>query len=406
MFELEWSPATAQELSRLVAENAAGDRRPLVPVGGRTALHYGGRTSSAATAISLTDIGRVVDYPYRDMTITVEAGIRWEALTKLLAEHGQRLPIDVPIAHRTTVGGAVATNTCGPSRFGHGTFRDYVIGISAVDGLGRLFSAGGRVVKNVAGYDFCKLLTGSLGTLAVITQVTFKLRPLAEQQSFLWQTFGTSRQASEALEIVHGTQTRPVMVELFNEKGARQLAREARQTLHCGRWTLCLGFEGTRREVDWQLDTVAAELRRVAPSSSEKIERESATHLNEALAEYQASSDDPLTFQATVPPSKVVPWLEAASSENVALQAHAGNGIIVGHLPDTVQDAAAALEILSPLRRLAEESDGALVILNCEEDWKDSIDVFGRRTGAWAWTQSIKAELDPHGLLNRGRLPE
>ena len=119
------------------------------------------------------------------MTVTVEAGVTMQALAETLAAERQRLPIDVPLAERATVGGVVATNWNGPRRYGQGTVRDYVIGITAIDGRGMMFKGGGRVVKNVAGYDFCKLLTGSLGTLGVITQVTFKLKPLPELSALL-----------------------------------------------------------------------------------------------------------------------------------------------------------------------------------------------------------------------------
>ena len=114
------------------------------------------------------------------MTILVEAGVRMADLAATLAAEGQQLPIDVPRASEATIGGVVATNWNGPRRYGHGTVRDYVIGIHAVDGRGVAFKGGGRVVKNVAGYDFCKLLTGSLGTLGVITQLAFKVKPQPE----------------------------------------------------------------------------------------------------------------------------------------------------------------------------------------------------------------------------------
>ena len=134
-----------------------------------------------ASGLSLAGLNRVVDYPARDMTITVEAGIT----------HGRAWPTCWPPSGNgcrstcrtpteATLGGVVATALSGPRRYGHGTMRDYVIGISAVDGRGMPFKAGGRVVKNVAGYDFCKLLTGSLGTLGVITQVTLKIKPRPE----------------------------------------------------------------------------------------------------------------------------------------------------------------------------------------------------------------------------------
>ena len=138
------------------------------------------RLHDRAIRLDLTGLSKVVDYTPRDMTILVEAGVRMADLAATLAAEGQHLPIDVPRASEATIGGVVATNWNGPRRYGYGTIRDYVIGIHAVDGRGVAFKGGGRVVKNVAGYDFCKLLTGSLGTLGVITQLALKVKPLPE----------------------------------------------------------------------------------------------------------------------------------------------------------------------------------------------------------------------------------
>ena len=197
---VEFTPTTQSELARFVAENAVGDKRSLCPVGGRTALHYGFSTQEPDTVVAMSGLARVVDYPARDMTITVEAGMRMDELQATLATERQRLPIDIAQSGRATLGGALATNTSGPRRFGHGTFRDYVIGISSVDAHGRAFKAGGRVVKNVAGYDICKLLVGSRGTLAIVTQVTLKLRPLAETSALLWCAFDSFAAIDRALE--------------------------------------------------------------------------------------------------------------------------------------------------------------------------------------------------------------
>jgi glycolate oxidase FAD binding subunit len=258
------------------------------------------------------------------MTVTVEAGIRSEDLQKLLAAERQRLPIDVAQAHRATLGGAIATNTSGPGRFGHGTFRDYVIGISAVDGQGRLFSAGGRVVKNVAGYDICKLLVGSLGTLAIITQVTLKLRPQPQTRRLLWMTFDALRNLDDALSRLLTSQTRPVAIEALNNKAGRQIRTEAKLALPAERPVLCLAFEGAERETAWQVETVEAELRSLQPREVARVGGDDVETLWSALTEYQAASDDPLTFQATLPPSKTVEFIDAATHAGVAVQAHAG----------------------------------------------------------------------------------
>src|SRR5205807_9828714 len=132
--------------------------------------------------LDLRALNQVIDYPARDMTITVQAGITVAKLQEILAAENQQLPVDVPLPEQATLGGAIAVNASGPRRYGYGTLRDYVIGISFVNDEGQEVKAGGRVVKNVAGYDLCKLHIGALGTLGIITQVTLKLKPVPEDQ--------------------------------------------------------------------------------------------------------------------------------------------------------------------------------------------------------------------------------
>ena len=147
-------------------------------VGGGTSLNYGLAPAQQGHALSMNLLCGVCDYQPNDMTITVEAGITLAGLNKCLAEHRQWLPLDPPEASKATLGGIVATNASGPRRFAHGTVGDYLLGFRAVDGRGELFSGGGRVVKNAAGYNLPRLMTGSLGRLGVMTQLTFMVRPL------------------------------------------------------------------------------------------------------------------------------------------------------------------------------------------------------------------------------------
>src|SRR3954468_17658593 len=182
-------------------------------VGGGTALDYGNASSQPGQSLDLTVLNRVVDYTPRDMTIVVEAGVRMADLAATLAAEGQHLPIDVPRASAATIGGVVATNWNGPRRFGHGTIRDYVIGIHAVDGRGVPFKAGGRVVKNVAGYDFCKLLTGSLGTLGVITKIALKVKPQTECVGVIVANCETLAVAEESLRGLAMLEAPPVAID-------------------------------------------------------------------------------------------------------------------------------------------------------------------------------------------------
>ena len=163
-----------RELTELVRHAAADGIASSTPWGADWQLYVGLPPSRPGLAVDLSALDQVVDYPARDMTITVQAGIPLAFLHRLLASERQRLPVDVPFPERATLGGALAVNASGPRRFGFGTFRDYVLGLSAVNDLGEETRSGGRVVKNVAGYDVHKLHLGALGTLGIISQVTVR----------------------------------------------------------------------------------------------------------------------------------------------------------------------------------------------------------------------------------------
>jgi glycolate oxidase FAD binding subunit len=396
----EFLPATQTELSRWMAENASGAARPVFPAGGRTAIHYGRPARDPGIALCTTSLAKVIDYPARDMTITVEAGIRFDELARLLAKENQRLPIDVPQAHRATLGGVAATNASGSRRFGLGTMRDYVIGVTAVDASGRMFKAGGRVVKNVAGYDLCKMLVGSLGTLAVMTQLTLKLRPLPESSVLLWTTFDRLGTTDEVLERLSRSAARPVALDVFDAGAAAAIAAEAVLELPSHRPVLCIGVEGTARETGWQVETMKGEIAPFGPHEVVPVADSDATKLWYALAEFQVPSDDPLTFKANLLPSRTIEFVQEAERLGCAVQAHAASGIVAGHLPDTMTTAAAAQTALAGLRSLARKCRGNLVVIQCDDGWKGELPLFGDPEPAWPLMRKLKRELDPRNLLN------
>ena len=400
--EHEFTPTTAGELGRFVAENARGPRTPLHPVGGRTALNFGYPPAQPAKTVSTSRLSQVIDYPARDMTITVQTGLRMEQLAETLRAERQQLPIDVPQASRATVGGVIAGNVSGPRRFGYGTLRDYVIGISAVDGQGRLFSAGGRVVKNVAGYDLCKLLIGSLGTLAIITQVTLKLRPLPETSALLWTTFDSFAEIDAVLNRLLTSDTRPVLLEALSTDAAGQLANESRQPLPTGRPVLLVGVEGSQREVEWQIGRLQREIASYGADAMEVMHADIAASLMPALTEFSISPDAPATFKANLLPSRSMEFAAEAARCGVSLQAHAGNGIVIGHLPDDAAAFDKADALLARLRRLAREGGGNLIVLECRPDRKERWPLFGVPEPAWPLMRGIKQALDPHNVLNPG----
>jgi glycolate oxidase FAD binding subunit len=401
----EIAPASPAELARFLTENARGRKQPVLPVGGRTSLRFGDPVRTPVRVIATSSLAKVVDYPARDMTITVETGIRVSELQSILAGERQRLPIDIPDSRRATLGGAIATNTSGPGRFGHGTFRDFVIGVTAVDGQGRLFSAGGRVVKNVAGYDLCKLLVGSMGTLAVLTQVTLKLRPLSETRWISWYQSTDAAGIESMLQRITSSATRPVAIEVLNSRAVRAVRAESKVDLPANGYSLAIAFEGSAADCRWQSATLLSELS--AGRTVERVELNDAEAASvwESLVQFQAASDDPATVAASITPSALVEFVSSATAADVAVQAHAGNGIVIGHLPDRCVDSSAARAVIGSLRRQAMASGGSVVVWNCDDSWKQTGDVFGPPSQSWGWTSRVKKALDPFGVLSPGRLP-
>ena len=382
-----------------MSENFSGPRRTLCPVGGRTALQYGA-VARPDVVVSLSELTRIIDYPARDMTITVEAGIRIDELQGLLASEGQRLPIDIAQPERATLGGALATNTSGSRRFGHGTFRDYVIGISAIDASGQLFKAGGRVVKNVAGYDICKLLVGSRGTLAIVTQITLKLRPLPESSALVWLGGTCFDDIENVLQALQKSETRPVAIDVLNSTAAKLISSAARTPNTSAPVALVVGFEGTAREVDWQLETLKREVSPAGLQWLDPLRDADATRLWQTLTEFPTCADDPLTFQANLMPSRGMEFARRATELGVAVQVHAGNGIVVGQLPDEAATIEQTASILGDLRQLARSSQGNLIVLHCDPEWKGRMPICGDPEPGWRLMQRIKQQLDPFELLN------
>jgi glycolate oxidase FAD binding subunit len=399
----EFAPASQGELQRFVQENDSGERLALYPVGGRTSLNFGRAATRPGTLVSLAKLTQTVDYPVRDMTITIEAGIRMDELAALLREQGQQLPIDVAQSNRATLGGVVATNAAGPRRYGLGTMRDYVIGLTAIDAGGRIFHSGGRVVKNVAGYDICKLMVGSLGSLAIITQLTLKLKPLPESTVLLWTPFSTFAEIDTALNDLQESSARPVVLDVLNASAAKHVSAESRQDLPCDGPVLVIGLEGTARETAWQVESLKDELHRNQPGEIAVSEDESATRLLQALTEFPTASDAPLTFQAGLLPSKTLQFIEQATSQNIAIQSHAGDGLVIGHLPDKASSIEQVAQLLKPLRELACSGRGNLVVLNCDADWAKDLPIMGEPEPGWPLMQQLKKSLDPHNILNPGR---
>ncbi|HYT87317.1 MAG TPA: FAD-binding oxidoreductase [Gemmataceae bacterium] len=391
-------PASVAELGEIV-RRAAASRQAIYPIGGQTTLGYGMPPSTPGLAVALGHLQQVIDYPARDMTVTVQAGITLAALRNVLATENQRLPVDVPQAERATLGGALAVNSSGPRRYGYGTLRDYVIGISVVSDEGQEVKAGGRVVKNVAGYDLCKLHIGALGTLGVICQVTLKLRPVPERSVLVSLPYRADGVAG-LLESLHASRTRPVCLDVLNAEAARTIDPEADGGPDA--WRVLIGYEDNEDTVKWQLQELIGGLR--AAHSLAAYVDDAAEPLWRRLIEFRGLTDAALTFKANLLPSTVPGFCLAATQAwpALAIQAHAGSGVVVGHAAaDLTAEQAAAL--LGFLREAAAAGGGHVVVLRCPPAWKAALSVWGPPRGDVALMRAVKEKLDPRRLFNPGR---
>lgn len=388
-------PASVPELQEAVrAAVARGDA--IYPQGGRTSLDYGGPPGRPGVAVDLRALDRVIDYPAADMTITVEAGITLASLQSALASEGQWLTLEAPHADEATLGGIYATNTCGPRRFGLGRPRDQIIGVSFVTSDGEVVKGGGRVVKNVAGYDFPKLLTGSLGTLGIITQMTLRVRPRPETSALALIQLHGPTVVSAALGRLNTSLARPVALELLNRAAAERVHQDL---LPQGDWLLVVGFEGTVESVGWQL---AALGREVGANEFPVLFAPDADAVWTALTTFQDQPASALSFVASLRPSASIGFGASLPDEKWAVQIHAGNGIVRAHSlgSSRVEDFAKDVE---RLRGVAVEAGGNLTLSRCPAEWKERLGVWGAPRPDWEISRRVKHALDPIGALNPGR---
>jgi glycolate oxidase FAD binding subunit len=337
------------------------------------------------------------------MTITVQAGLTLAELQRRLAPENQRLPVDVPRAGQATLGGALAVNVSGPRRYGFGTLRDYVIGITTVNDEGQEVKAGGRVVKNVAGYDLCKLHVGALGTLGIITQVTLKLRPLPEARAVL--TLGCTADALEGLlDRLHQTRTRPVCLDLINAAAARAVADLAGVPLPEAPWVVVVGFEEGEPAVEWQVQQLIREVPAASVQGLGARAGNASEPLWQALVEFLLPAGARLSFKANLLPSAVASFCNEAGrlAPGVLLHAQAGSGIVRGHLAGdlTAERVQAMLKGLHPL---AQAAQGNVVLPLCPPEWKRTLPVWGLPRGDAGLMQKVIHTLDPRRLFNPGR---
>lgn len=372
----------------------------VVPWGGGTAMQLGNVPRRVDVVLSLEQLHDLVEHDDANLTATMQAGMTVARLQDVLGRKRQFLAIDPPLPRRATIGGVVAANTSGPRRMLYGGVRDLVIGMKMVMATGEQIKAGGKVVKNVAGYDMCKLFVGSLGTLGVITEVTFKMAPLPETAATIVARGGLD-QLTQLVDAVFETTLLPSAVAILSEAVAAGAGIPGRSS------AVAIWAEGFEEAVTRHVAEVQAmaEGRGLSSAVVRGAEHQQLwSHVRDFGVHLAPDGDDAVVFRIAVPLAAVAPVVVTidrlrGEERPAQLIAHAGAGVVHVALPA----AAGAGAWFSGLTALAQEHGGHAILAAAPPAVKDQVDVWGPPPPALGIMREIKRQFDPQGLLNPGR---
>jgi glycolate oxidase FAD binding subunit len=356
--------------------------------GGGTQMRLGAPPRKYEVAFSTERMTRLLEYEPADLTCRVEAGMRLSDLQATLRAQRQRLPLDPPHPERATVGGMVAANSNGLGRARYGTVRDWVIGIAVAYPSGKVARAGGKVVKNVAGYDLMKLHIGALGTLGVVAEVNIKVQTQPEAEATVLTHFDAPAPALEAGIKLGREYLAPAAAIVLDRLALKDCGVTAE-----GAWTLALKFDGYAREVE----AAAAQAVGIVREAGGRVEeRDLPTAFWDAARDWSAPEDETVLLRAIVPLTSS-PLLLAAVPADARVIAQPASGVVDVRLP-----APSAGSALSRLRSAA-GAEGQVVVAAAPAAIKQALDVWGPPPPGFPIMRALKQALDPNGILNPGR---
>ena len=406
-------PGTQDEVSK-VASVCAAAGATMIPRGGGTAMGLGNRPSRADAVVQLDRLDRIVEFDAANLCVTAEAGMRLARLQATLAQEKEILPLDPPTDSKVTIGGLVAANQSGPTRLLYGTVRDWVLGMRVVLPDGERIHCGGRVIKNVSGYDMNKLFIGSLGTLGIITEVTFKLLPLPVMRAGVVALFPELTQATTIVGKVLESFLLPEALDLLNPEAVTLLAPRLGLEAPAGAYGLAVALAGSRETVERQARDFAALFRdgggRVTPLPDGRTVLAWDTMRN-VFDLLPVPPGVRVLCKIAVPIGRTGEMLAAAGALgqrhrlNATVVAHAGSGVVwaayllgVKTPPDEV-----LADALEGLRREAVAAEGSLILQDAPATLKTRVDAWGKPGDGLDVIRRLKAEFDPRGLCNPGR---
>ena len=379
------TPSTIEEVAG-VLRYANDGGLAVIAWGGGSEVHIGNPPERYDIALSTAKLSELVEHEPADLTATCQAGMTLGALQDALAQEGQTAPFDPHLQRDATIGGLLATNAAGASRHAYGAPRDFTIGARVVTGDGLITKAGGKVVKNVAGYDMCKLYIGSRGTLGVFTEATFKLMPLPTVKAGL---ACPSTSANSAARVAADVYRRGLSVRsavLANASASATFAG-----IDAG-YLLAMEFAGTgagveRSVKETQALCVASGLTEVPADVTQK-----------ACEAFVARGEDDIVARCSTLPSRVPELIEAI--ENSAPEAN----IVATPLAGAIRVGwPSSADVLTKVVDHAKSVEASIVVESCPLSVKTAMDVFGEPPASLQLMRRMKQQFDPGRVLSPGR---
>jgi glycolate oxidase FAD binding subunit len=394
-------PGSKEEIAALLTLAGEADV-PVTPWGGGTKVGIGLPPNRVGLVLCLKRLARLVEHEPGDLTATAEAGIPFAALQSLLGQRGQWLSLDPAFSDRATLGGILASNAAGPRRHLYGTCRDLLIGLTVVCADGSIVKGGGKVVKNVAGYDLPKLYVGSFGTLGVLVEATVRLRPRPDEDRLVVARFEGLEEAGAAARAVTASDLIPSALELADAGALRTLGLD-------GGAGLLVGLDGMRDQVEWQCAEIGRLLRPLGAAEVTQHDGPARDGLWRGVAELgrRGVDDVAAVMKWSVLPthlSRMMAEAAVLAQKNglrAAIAAHAGEGTATAALAGG--DANAVVATLTEWRALVKGAGGHAMVEWAPLAVKERVSVWDAAGPDVRIMKGIKERLDPRGILNPGR---
>jgi glycolate oxidase FAD binding subunit len=410
------TPATIDEVSKVVAY-ASQEHFAIVPRGNGSKMKMGGIPKKVDIVLSTRRLNRITDRDCENLTLSAESGLTLGEVQQGLAKVGKGyfLPLDPPFTDQATLGGIVATNSSGPKRLLYGSARDMMIGAKAVFPNGDIVVSGGKTVKNVSGYDMCKLLIGSYGTLGILCEMTFKLLPLPEKEATLGLSFAALEDADDFVRELRGGQLIPSSIEILNGLAVQKMKSSISMPPN-GNYLVAVGLEGVAESIDRQVSEMSEMGKKHGTLEAVTLDAEKHQTFWVALRDFSSRLTDEdsnvISMKSNFLISKCGDIL--GSYEKIArglgihcaFISHAGNGILYSHvLPGKSirSKVDSFVELIEKLTAEAAKNGGGLVVESSPPSIKKKVDVWGQSRSDYLVVRRLKEQIDPAGILNIGR---